>query len=267
MPDAAAGGWLPSTAGVKTGLVLIWFLAALLTEQVRPAAPPPASLAGRAWWQRWGRNLGLFALSGLASALFVFPVTFWAAQHPLWQRPDWLSGPPGLALDLVLLDLWIYWWHRANHELPVFWRFHQVHHRDIHLDATSALRFHFGEVMISAIVRTLPIMLLALPLTSVLIFDILLLIATIFHHANWRLPAGFEHALSRVVITPSRHWVHHHARRADTDSTYGTIFSFWDPLFGTTTATQRSPGMPIGVEGRDEEKFLELLVLPAGPPR
>jgi sterol desaturase/sphingolipid hydroxylase (fatty acid hydroxylase superfamily) len=38
--------------------------------------------------------------------------------------------------------------------------------------------------------------------------------------------------------------------RADTDSTYGTIFSVWDRWFGTVTPTQRALLMPLGVEAR-----------------
>ena len=58
-----------------------------------------------------------------------------------------------------------------------------------------------------------------------------MLCSAIFHHSDARLPPRLERALARVIITPSIHWVHHHAMRADTDSNYGTIFSFWDPLF------------------------------------
>ena len=164
--------------------------------------------------------------------------------------------------DLVLLDFWIYWWHRANHELPWLWRFHQVHHLDELLDTTSAVRFHFGEVLLSALARGGAIILLAVPLTSVLLFEALLLIGTLFHHSDARLPPRLEAALARVIITPSIHWVHHHAVRADTDSNYGTIFSFWDPLFRSKSRTRRFLTMPIGVEGRRERPLLRLLVTP-----
>ncbi|HET6618368.1 MAG TPA: sterol desaturase family protein, partial [Dongiaceae bacterium] len=169
-----------------------------------------------------------------------------------------------LPLDIVLLDFWIYWWHRANHEWRFLWRFHEVHHRDRHLDATTALRFHFGEVALSALARAAVILALAIPLTSVLVFETLVLMAAVFHHANWRIPPALEARLARLVITPSRHWVHHHNVRADTDSTYGTIFSFWDPLLGTTTPTQRAQLMPLGVEGRGEATFFALIGMPVG---
>ena len=99
------------------------------------------------------RNTGLFGINLLVSPLIVLPITVWAGQFTTGLRPAWLSGWGGLAFDLVLLDFWIYWWHRANHEVPLLWRFHQVHHLDELLDSTTALRFHFGEVALSALVR------------------------------------------------------------------------------------------------------------------
>ena len=255
---------LQDLLAAKGAIVAGWIVLALVVEQWRPAAPPPIHLAGygAAWFKRWGRNFGFFILNAALSPLFVLPVTVWAALHAPWSRaafvPDWAWLP----LDILLLEFWIYWWHRANHEWSFLWRFHEVHHRDRHLDATTALRFHFGEVALSAGARALVIMAFAIPLTSVVLFEILVIVATVFHHANWRIPPALERALARVIITPSRHWVHHHRVRADTDSTYGTVFSFWDRWFGTTTPTLRRPLMPLGVEGKEELPMIALIGQP-----
>ncbi len=103
---------------------------------------------------------------------------------------------------------------------------------------------------------------LAIPFGSILVFEGLLLIATVFHHSNLKLPEPLEQAMSKVIITPSLHWVHHHARQSDTDSTYGTLFSFWDRLFRSCSPTRRSLEMAIGVEGRPEERLIGLLMRP-----
>ena len=254
----------------KAAIVPGWIVLVLAIEQWRPAAPAPIALAGygAAWFARWGRNLGLFALNSALSILFVLPVTVWAALHAPWSRADLVgSAVPAwawLPLDIVLLDFWIYWWHRANHEWRFLWRFHEVHHRDRHLDATTALRFHFGEVALSTAARAIVIVVLAIPLTSVILFEILVVVATVFHHANWRIPRGLETPLARIIITPSRHWVHHHRVQADTDSTYGTIFSFWDRWVGTTTPTERTVLMPLGVEGKEELPMIALIGRPTG---
>jgi sterol desaturase/sphingolipid hydroxylase (fatty acid hydroxylase superfamily) len=254
---------LLSFKAVLVGAVLALFV---VYERVRPAVDHPLLLRFRgataAAWRRLVRNTGLFGINVLVSPLLVLPITVWAEQFTTGLRPAWLSGWTGLAVDLVLLDFWIYWWHRANHELAFLWRFHQVHHFDELLDSTTALRFHFGEVVLSALVRACVIILLDIPLSAVLLFEALVLISAIFHHSDAWLPPRLEQALSRVVITPSIHWVHHHAVRADTDSNCGTIFSFWDPLFRSKSPTKRWRTMPIGVEGRRDRPLLRLIITP-----
>ena len=251
---------------LKGGLVLVALVTFALYERLRPATDGRLLVgfrhATRAAWHRLGRNLSLFGLNALLSPLLIVPITVWAGQHSLGLRPGWWSGGLGLALDLALLDLWIYWWHRANHELPLLWRFHQVHHLDETLDTSSALRFHFGEVLLSTLVRAVVIILLDLPLSSVLLFEGLVLAAALFHHSDARLPRPLERRLATVIITPSLHWVHHHALRADTDSNYGTVFSFWDRLFGSRSGTARWPAMPIGVEGARDRRLMALLGAP-----
>jgi sterol desaturase/sphingolipid hydroxylase (fatty acid hydroxylase superfamily) len=177
-------------------------------------------------------------------------------------RPEFWSGWFGLGLDLLLLDFWIYWWHRINHVVPFLWRFHEIHHLDEMLDTTSALRFHFGEVILSSLVRAAVIFALAMPLSSVVVFEVLVLVSALFHHSNLKLPTAFERALSFIIVTPSIHWVHHHAKRVDTDSNYSTVLSVWDHLFGSRSQTVRTVDMPIGVERVRERGFLSLILKP-----
>ncbi|HEX6144638.1 MAG TPA: sterol desaturase family protein [Geminicoccaceae bacterium] len=259
---------LETLAWFKTLLVCGVLAVFVVYERLRPAAESPLLVrfgrASRDAWRRLARNAGLFSLNLLVSPLIVLPVTVFAGSFEVGLRPAWWSGWPGLLLDLVLLDFWIYWWHRANHEIPLLWRFHRVHHLDEMLDTTTALRFHFGEVALSAVVRALVIIVFDLPLASVVVFEALVLACAIFHHSDARLPEGLERLLARVIITPSIHWVHHHAIRSDTDSNYGTIFSFWDPLFRSRSLTRRWATMPIGVEGMRDRPLLRLLVSPFG---
>ena len=243
-----------------------WFALLLLAERLWPAAvvPGPARLPGPGW-RRLARNGGLWLCNVGLSLAIVLPLTQLAASA--WPalggwRPDWWSGTAGLLLDLLLLDFLIYWWHRANHVVPLLWRFHEVHHRDEFLDASSAVRFHFGEVALSALARAAIMVPLGLSLESILVFETLVLIAAIFHHSNLRLPRRLERALSWLVVTPSIHWVHHHAVRADTDSNYATILSLWDRLFASRSATARTPDMRIGVQGLGELDLPHLLALP-----
>lgn len=243
---------------IKTVSIGAVFIALFAAERIWRAGPPPAGNA-RLW-----RNGGLWLLVLLAAPLIVAPITAFGANHLLWVRPELTGGArlAALAIDIALLDLWTYWLHRLYHEVPFLWRFHEVHHRDEWLDTTSAVRFHLGEVVISATLRILPITLLAVPLWTVIIFETLLLTSALFHHSNVRLPEKVESALSRVIVTPSIHWVHHHAKRVDTDSNYAGIFSMWDRLFASRSKTERALDMKIGVEGVTDASFARLLVSP-----
>lgn len=251
------GDTLLAWKGVAVGA---WLAALFLAERLRPASPYPEGRAGD--WRRPARNLAFLAMSALLSLAVVVPVSRAAGELAVGFRPRLLTGVPGLLADLLLLDFLIYWWHRANHRLPFLWRFHEIHHRDRFLDTTTAVRFHFGEVLLTALARAGVIALLAIPLASVLAFETLVLAAAIFHHSDLKLPATLERALSLVVVTPSIHWVHHHRVRRDTDANYATILSLWDRLFASRTPTRRTPDMEIGAEGEDELTLPALLLRP-----
>jgi sterol desaturase/sphingolipid hydroxylase (fatty acid hydroxylase superfamily) len=252
----------------KGGASALFFVALFVLERLFPAARPLVTAALERLvdkLRRLAKNLAFAGINAVASPLIVIPVSAAATQWSLGWRPDWLQGGPGLAFDLILLDLWIYWWHRANHRLPFLWRFHEVHHLDQFLDTTSAVRFHVGEVVLSAMARAAVIVLFAIPLTSVVAFEVLLLLATVFHHSNLRLPNGAERLLSAIIVTPGIHWVHHHALRRDTDSNYSTILSVWDHLFASRSGTRRTSDLEIGVESEHDRPFLMLLLRPFQP--
>ena len=270
IPSAAAGAsnqsappdhlhWLIQ----HKGPIIFSFVAVfLLAGYLLPFAKPIGQFGRFGSLSRIGKNFSLAGLNALLSLLVVVPVSVFAARWALDWRPDWMGGWAGLVFDLILMDLWIYGWHRANHVFHVLWRFHEVHHLDETLDASTALRFHFGEVFNSSLVRTAVIFLLAMPLSSVLAFETLVALVAIFHHSNVRLPAKLERALSWVIVTPSIHWVHHHATRGDTDSNYATVLSIWDRLFGSSSQTQRTADMHMGVEGQRDAGLASLVLRP-----
>jgi len=245
---------------LKAAAIFLVFAPLFVAERIHRAAPAPR-LSTRVL-----KNLGLWFVIAAASPFIVAPVTALGANALLWERsPAMTVGVIGvciLIIDLILLDLWTYWLHRAYHRIPLLWRLHEVHHRDAFLDTTSAVRFHLGEVVLSAFLRLAPIMLFSIPLTTVILFEAILLASALFHHSNLRLPQSFERLLSRFIVTPSIHWVHHHAVRADTDSNYGSLLIVWDRLFRSRSRTERSYDMKIGAEGIEELSFLGLLLAP-----
>ncbi|MGE0595632.1 MAG: sterol desaturase family protein [Hyphomonadaceae bacterium] len=244
----------------KLAVLGLWFAVLALGERLAPAAVRPPHSDG----PRYLRNLGLWAGNALINPIIIMPIALAAASVDLWTRPQaplWAW----LLIDLALLDLWTYAWHRANHEWRPLWRFHRVHHLDRFLDASSALRFHPGEVLISALARAPLIVAAEIPIASLLVFDALLLAAALFHHSNVRLPASLERALRVIIVTPSHHWVHHHTVRADTNANYASLLTVWDRLFASWSPHARTPDMPIGAGDAPDQQLPRLALAPFGP--
>jgi len=239
----------------KIVLIASWFGALWVWERIRPFA------VVRVCWQRWVTNGGLLLINAGLSPVVVLPLTAYAASHSLGWR--WAEHHGAWVLfDVVVLDLCLYAWHRANHVVPLLWRFHEVHHLDETLDVSTAVRFHYGEVLLSALLRAGVVFVCGMPLSSVLVFETLVMLSAVFHHANVRLPNALERRLALVIVTPSIHWVHHHAVRHDTDSNYATIFSLWDRLFASHMATPRNAEGVMGVAGRQDPGLVNVLVSP-----
>lgn len=138
-----------------------------------------------------------------------------------------------LVLAFLVMDYGNYLWHLLNHKIPLLWRFHLVHHTDLDLDTLTAFRFHFGELIGSVFFRGLFVLLSGANGLEVLIYEMAFEGATQFHHSNLKLAEPLERNLSKVIVTPKMHGIHHSIDKNETDSNYAVIFSFWDRLHRT----------------------------------
>src|SRR5437667_4973890 len=137
------------------------------------------------------RNFVL-SIPGFAVVRFaMLPIPIAAA---MWARDshigllNWLALPgwaAGIA-TFLLMDYAYWWWHWANHMVPLFWRFHNVHHTDLDLDVSTAARFHFGEMIFSVGFLSVAVMIFGIAPMMLLVFFITFEAAKLFHHSNWR---------------------------------------------------------------------------------
>jgi sterol desaturase/sphingolipid hydroxylase (fatty acid hydroxylase superfamily) len=152
----------------------------------------------------------------------------WGLLHHLRLGPV-----ANILLSIVLLDLVAYSIHRFYHRVPFCWRFHRAHHSDLDMDATTSIRFHLGEVVVTMSLKGLSVTALGIPPVGFLISETLTLGAGLFSHANVRLPRGLERALRLAIVTPAMHWIHHSRRPVEHNANLGAVFSGWDRWFGT----------------------------------
>ena len=143
----------------------------------------------------------------------------------------WLQTIPGF----IIIDILMYWWHRVNHLYPFFWQFHRFHHLDEQLNSTSAVRFHGVEIILSYVLRFSVFPLLGLSITAVLLHALILFPIIVFHHSNVKISERWDMRLRHLFVTPFMHRIHHSRIRKETDSNYGSIFPYWDSVFGSYT--------------------------------
>lgn len=203
-----------------------------------------------------GWNLAIGAFNGMLIAL-VFASLWaasasWSASNDFgllrWIELHWVLR---LAVVFLLFDAYMYLWHRMNHEIPFLWRFHIFHHTDEQMDVTTATRFHTAEIVLSSLLRVPVIALLGVPIGDLVIYEAVMFAVVQFHHADIRIPDVWEQRLSKVIVTPNLHKVHHSAWLPETDSNYGSLFSFWDQVFGSKRVRHDVENIKFGVDRVD----------------
>ena len=158
-----------------------------------------------------------------------------------------LAWPVQFVLALVLLDGWMYVWHRANHAVPFLWRFHRMHHSDRHMDVTTATRFHLGEHIGASMLRLGLIPLLGFEVWHVVVYETLVVAVTQFHHADITI-GRWDRWLRWLIVTPNMHKVHHSNWQPETDSNYSTVLSVWDRLARTFRMRSDPKTIVFGLE-------------------
>jgi len=209
------------------------------------------------------RNLVIGVINGMMVSL-VF-VGLWLAAS-VWADDarfgimHWLQDGLGIPLwthavgAILLLDFWTYAWHRINHEIPFFWRFHSVHHSDNKMDVTTASRFHLGEIFFSSLFRIPLIALFGVYLWELVLYEIVMFTVVQFHHANVGLPEKYDRLLRTVIVSPNMHRVHHSRWQPETDSNYSSLFSFWDRIARTFRLNPEPETIKLGLEEFDSDE-------------
>jgi sterol desaturase/sphingolipid hydroxylase (fatty acid hydroxylase superfamily) len=197
-------------------------------------------------------NLALGALSMATVALIEAPLTKPLAERAERRRdglvqilplPAWTRD----AAAVLLMDYTIYLWHVATHRVPLLWRFHLVHHVDLDLDSTTALRFHAADMAISAPYRAAQVALIGVSPRALQIWQGWFFLSILFHHSNLALPEWIERIMARFITTPRMHGIHHSAVRDETDSNWSSGLALWDHLHGTFRFDVRQAEITIGV--------------------
>jgi sterol desaturase/sphingolipid hydroxylase (fatty acid hydroxylase superfamily) len=246
-------------------LLAVLFLALLTAERLSPLRRRVMTW-GRRFWTNVLLAVPAFVVIRLLLIPAVVAVAIFAQRNQI-GLVHWLGLGPlaGGVVAFLLLDYTMFLWHWANHRVPFLWRFHNVHHTDLDLDVSTAIRFHFGEMLMSVVVRSAQVLLAGASPLVVILYEIALEASTQFHHSNLRLPYRLERVLSWFIVTPRAHGIHHSIIDRETNSNFSNLLLCWDRLHGTIRLNVRQDEITIGVpthRDADELTIRELWLMP-----
>jgi sterol desaturase/sphingolipid hydroxylase (fatty acid hydroxylase superfamily) len=220
--------------------------------------------------KRWINNITLTVFNSLILQLLfagaIVRTAMYVTTHQMGvlnmvALPEWVK----LFVTVAFMDFMLYIWHLLNHEVPLLWRFHRVHHSDLNMDVSTATRFHIGELAISAVIKIALVFFLGASPLGVIIFESALVLCAQFHHSILKVPIWFEWIFWILFVPPSMHRIHHSVIIEERDTNYGTIFSTWDRGLGTLLTDVDQNRIRIGVgayQKPDKLNFHHLLAMP-----
>lgn len=230
---------------------------------------PKRSWPLKCWRRSYQTNISLFIINSLViSSLSAMPLLMVADRYADRGLLNNIEGSAWkVLLSFVLLDLLLYFWHRASHHFDGLWMFHKVHHNDPYLNVSTAFRLHIVELLIITALKAAYIVLLGVDKTIVITHETILTLFVMFHHSNISF-RGEKH-LGHVIIAPYLHRAHHSTERSEHDTNYGAVFSLWDRLFGTLAELEPAE---IGIKNSSPQTVLGLIrfgftsaIAPAAP--
>lgn len=247
---------------------LIAFGALLFVLERRRRARRPVE----PWSVHTARNLAFAGIAAATVRLIETPLVLPAAALAMergWGLTGAIGGPGWLkaGLAIVLMDYTLYVWHIATHRVPLLWRFHLVHHVDLDLDATTALRFHAGELALSVPWRLAQVVTIGVSPEVLVTWQALTLGSILFHHSNTLLPPRLERWLQWMVVTPQMHAVHHSVDDGQRNTNFSSGLAIWDRLHRTFRVDAAANEVEIGVPehlDRAGARLGRVLILPLG---
>jgi lathosterol oxidase len=253
-------------------LALDWFLLSLffLALIFVPLERIFARVQQRVFRKAWRTDLAHFGVSHLLVQVTVFltmlpAATFfhWAVsdqfQAAVAAQPIWLQ----FIEAMFVADLFAYLAHRAFHEVPLLWRFHQIHHSSEQLDWLASSRLHIVDIIVTRAFAFLPLYILGFSQGAIAAYLTWASFQAIFIHSNVRFKFG---PLRYLLATPQFHHWHHSATLYNKN--FAVHLPLIDRMFGTFHLPTNEWPQEYGIQGSPvPDGYVQQLVYPLSAQR
>ena len=198
---------------------------------------------------------------------------FLLATFGLPDKPI-LGGVLALALCTLILallhDFSVYCAHYLFHKIPTLWAFHKVHHSAEVMTPITVLRLHPVELFFNSLAFAIFIgfglgvfsYLAMQEMTEVHVFGLNVIIFAFFmmgiHLRHSHVWLHYPAWLSRFLLSPAQHQIHHSTAPRHFDQNFGFMFSFWDRIFGTLYVPKGREELEFGIHKQERNPYASL---------
>lgn len=176
------------------------------------------------------------------------------------------------SIALVLaVDMGLFISHYLQHNVPLFWEFHKVHHSAKVLTPITTYRFHPMDLILDGTFTGLfggTVIGVGAFLSNGL--DEITILNTSVIMFAWNLTAHLRHShiwlsygwrLSHVFFSPAMHQIHHSYADRHIDKNLGFVFSFWDYLAGTLYVPRGHESLAWGLKNHEDQEYSSVWTL------
>ena len=187
------------------------------------------------------------------------------------DKPTAISSPlaPWLYSFAILLafDFGAYVAHYLQHRVRFLWEFHKSHHSARVLTPITVYRVHPIDDVLNTLLPTTLAGVVDGVLTALIpgakpgitvfelniFFFIFYLVGFNLRHSHVWLDYG--RLVSRLLISPAQHQIHHSDQPKHFDRNFGYVFAFWDWIFGTLYLPHGPESLTFGLGEAENDHY------------
>lgn len=185
----------------------------------------------------------------------------------------WLVNVFGTLALVMVADFSSFIVHLWFHRVPLLWEFHKVHHSAEVMTPVTVLRMHPVDDLMTMLVSGVfmgmadsvlrvcvapgfsPVGLYGI---TIFTFIFYLFGYNLRHSHVW---VSYGPWLSRLLISPAQHQIHHSKANRHWNKNYGFMFAFWDWMFGSLYVPEKRETLEFGLGTSEDGEYSSVLRL------
>lgn len=190
-----------------------------------------------------------------------------------WGANPWIVNVFGTLALVAVADFSSFLVHLWFHRIPLLWEFHKVHHSAQVMTPVTVLRMHPVDDLMTMVVSGVlmgtadsvlrvcvapsfsPVGLYGITIFTFLFY---LFGYNLRHSHIW---VSYSPWLSRLLISPAQHQIHHSKARHHWDKNFGFMFAVWDWMFGSLYVPKESETLEFGLGTAEDGEYSSILRL------